>query len=77
MVFGFLIDPEYQEIISKAAANAQDYNRSLVKQQTTDYVAKLEEEGMVVNYPNLTPFKEATEGVTYVFSNVYSEELIE
>lgn len=71
------LTPEYQEILNVAAGKAQDYNRQLVKQQTSDYVEKLEEEGMIVNTPDLGPFKEATEGVTYVFSNVYGEELID
>ena len=33
------------------------------KQQTNDYVANLESEGMKINYPDLSAFAEATKSV--------------
>ena len=69
--------PEYREIIEKAAKTAETEDRQLVKQQTEDFVSLLEQEGMKVNYPDLTPFKEATSGVMDVFADIYGQELID
>ena len=70
------LSPEYQQIISDAALDAQTLNRSLVKQQTEDCVKELEANGMVVVYPELEPFRNATTGVMDMFRTVYGEELI-
>lgn len=66
----------YQDILMIAAHEAQTENRSLVKQQTEDYVTLLRAAGMIVNYPNLQPFKEATTGVMDMFHDIYGEDLI-
>lgn len=70
------LTPEYQQIIAEAAVNAQTLNRHLVRQQTEDCVAKLENKGMVIVYPDIKPFKDATAGVLDMFRTVYGEELI-
>gem|GEM_PF-186841 len=70
------LDPNYQKIIEDAAVEAQELNRGLVKNQTEDFVSKLEDEGMIITYPNLAEFKEATAGVLDVFYYVYGEDLI-
>lgn len=70
------LEPEYQQVISDAATDAQTLNRSLVKQQTEDCVKELESKGMVVVYPDLEPFRDATTGVMDMFRTVYGEELI-
>lgn len=70
------LSPEYQQIISDAAKDAETVNRSLVKQQTEDCVKELEAQGMVVVYPDLDPFRDATTGVLDMFRTVYGEELI-
>ena len=69
--------PEYRSIIESAAKTAESEDRQLVKQQTEELVAKLEEEGMEVNYPDLAPFKEATSGVIDFFATIYGQELID
>ncbi len=71
------LKPEYREIIAKAAKTAEAEDRSLVKSQTEDLVSALEKEGMVVNYPDLAPFKEATSGVMDFFAQIYGQELID
>ena len=71
------LKPEYREIIEKAARTAETEDRDLVKQQTEDFVSLLEKEGMVVNYPDLAPFKEATAGVMDVFAQIYGQDLID
>ena len=70
------LKPEYRTIIADAAEEAQTLDRGLVKQQTDDCVAKLEEAGMVINHPDLEPFRKATEGVMEMFRTVYGEDLI-
>ena len=69
--------PEYQKIITEAANEAQTLDRSLVKQQTEECVKELEANGMLVVYPDLEPFRNATTGVVDMFRTVYGEELIE
>ena len=71
------LKPEYQEIIRAAAKTAETEDRQMIKQQTEDLVGKLEAEGMAVNYPDLAPFKAATEGVMDVFAAIYGQELID
>lgn len=70
------LKPEYQEIVSAAAEIAGNQNRILIKNQTTDMVKRLEEEGMEIVYPDLKPFQEATAGVKDVFADVYGQELL-
>lgn len=66
---------EEQQIIQEAASDAQTLNRSLVKQQTTDYENKLQNEcGMIINRPDLAPFKEKTKDVATYFS--YNQALL-
>ena len=71
------LTPEYQEIISSAAKDAGAQNRTLVKQQTADFVKKLEDAGMEIVYPDLKPFQEATSGVKEMFSAVYGQDLLD
>ncbi len=71
------LTPEYQQIIADAAEQAQELDRTLVKQQTEDCVKELEAKGMVVVYPDLAPFRSATTGVMDMFRTVYGEELID
>ena len=71
------IDRGYKNTILEAAEHAQTFNRTLVKKQTEEYVEKLEEEGMEVEYPDLNPFREATKGVSTVFENVFGRKLLE
>ncbi|SDA20650.1 tripartite ATP-independent transporter solute receptor, DctP family [Ruminococcus sp. YE71] len=70
------LSDDYKQVISDAAADAQQLNRSLVKQQTEDCVKELEAKGMIVVYPDLVPFRNATTGVMDMFRTVYGEELI-
>ena len=70
------LSPEYQQILITEAQQAQTLNRSLVKQQTEECVKKLEAKGMIVVYPDLKPFRNATTGVLNMFRTVYGEELI-
>ncbi len=63
--------------IVEAAKEAGAQNRTLVKQQTADFVKKLEDAGMEIVYPDLKPFQEATSGVKEMFSTIYGQDLLD
>lgn len=65
-----------KKIFEAAAGKAQEANRQAIKQQTEEYVQKLEEKGMEVTYPDLAEFKEATQDVYDYFASSYGEELM-
>lgn len=65
-----------QKILTDAAAKAQAKDRELVKTQTEEYISKLEEEGMVVTYPNLEEFKDATSSAADLFADMYDVKLL-
>ena len=65
-----------QEVIQTAATNAQATNRQLNKQQTEDYITKLEHDcGMTITYPDLSAFKAKTESVKTFFN--YDQKLLD
>jgi tripartite ATP-independent transporter DctP family solute receptor len=66
-----------QGIVQKAMDYAVLFDRNLVKQQTEQNVEALKEKGMVVTYPDLEPFVEATKSVAEDYVDVYGAELIE
>ena len=65
-----------QKILVDAAALAQEKDRQLIKEQTEDYIQKLEEAGMNVTYPDLDEFKGATSSVIDAFAGSYDPELL-
>lgn len=65
-----------QKILLDAAAMAQDKDRQLIKEQTEDYIQKLEEAGMNVTYPNLDEFTGATSSLVDSFADSYDPELL-
>ncbi len=70
------LSPEDQAVISAAAEKAQAKDRELVKNQTEEYITKLQEEGMNVTYPDLEEFKKATASATEQFADSYDPELL-
>lgn len=66
---------EQREIVAAAALNGAAHDRDLNKQMTNDLVAILEAEGMQINYPDLTPFKEATASVLTDNAETYGDLL--
>ena len=71
------LSEEDRQILLDAAAKAQEKDRELVRQQTEDYIDKLEEEGMNVTYPNLDEFKAETASIIDYFASSYDPELLE
>lgn len=69
--------PADKEIILAAAKKAQMLDRELVKKQTEDYVDKLKENGMIITHPDLSQFKNTTESVMQVFSDIYGKDLLD
>ena len=67
---------EEQEIVAAAALTSADYDRSMNRQQTDDYVANLEAEGMKINYPDLAPFSAAAQSVIEENALGISEDLL-
>lgn len=64
-----------QEIVQAAALSSQDFNRELNKKQTDELLAKLEEKGMTITNPDLTPFVEATASVAEDLKDTYGDLL--
>lgn len=50
-----------KDILQKAAIEAQDHNRRLVRKQTYELVHELEKKGMTVIRPDLTEFRKAVQ----------------
>ncbi|MBN1835936.1 MAG: TRAP transporter substrate-binding protein [Spirochaetales bacterium] len=65
-----------QKVVAKAAIEAQDYNRQLIKAQTEDMLVKLKEAGMIIVTPDLKPFQQATAKVPQDFVSQFGEDLI-
>ena len=70
------LSDEDKDIISKAAAKAQQKDREMIKSQTEEFIGKLEEEGMNITRPDLEEFKEATAPSFDYFKDVYDPELL-
>lgn len=71
-----VLSEKEQTVIKEAALDAQATDRALIKQQTEDYISKLETEcGMTITYPDLSAFKAKTDSVKTFFN--YDEKLLE
>lgn len=66
-----------KDIIQEAALEAQRLNRELVQKQTKEYISLLEEEGMVITYPDLSEFEAKTVNVYDYFRPSYGDDLID
>jgi TRAP-type C4-dicarboxylate transport system substrate-binding protein len=71
------LNGDQQTIIRDAILECQNHNRTLVKKQTEEMLAKLEDTGMMVSYPNLQEFREATADVRQQFADKLGSEFIE
>ncbi len=70
------LSDEDQEILKSAAIKAQELDRQLIKEQTEEYVQKLEEAGMNITYPDLSEFRAATSDAVNSFRDSYDAELL-
>lgn len=69
------LSADQQAIVEAAAKASADYDRQLNKEQTESLVASLEEKGMKINSPDLTPFAEATASVLTDNASTYGDLL--
>ena len=70
------LSDEDRDIISSAAAKAQQKDRDMIRSQTEEFIGKLEDEGMNITRPDLEAFKEATSPAFDYFKDVYDPELL-
>ncbi|MBO5543095.1 MAG: hypothetical protein J5949_00545 [Oscillospiraceae bacterium] len=70
------LTPEQQEIVAAAAVASGEDQCEVIRAQTDELVASLEEEGMKVNFPDLAPFVEATQSVIEENALGISEDLL-
>lgn len=69
------LSADQQTIIDAAAKASADANRAMNKEQTESLVSQLEEAGMKINNPDLTPFAEASATVLTENAATYGELL--
>ena len=62
---------EQKDIISEAAVASAEHDREMNRTQTDELISNLEDAGMLINYPDLEPFAEATASVLDDNRSVY------
>lgn len=80
---GLVINPAFfnsmsaedQEVLRNAVVEAQKYNDELTRSGTADTVAKLEELGMTVTYPDTAPFIAAADALSDSFAADFPEAI--
>jgi len=65
-----------QDAIQKAAIEARDYERQLVKDMSDKLLEELIEKGMIVTYPDKNEFKKATRAVYEEFEDEIGKDFI-
>lgn len=68
---------EDQEAITRAAQEAADFSRDLVRNSVEAQLAEMAEAGAIVGTPNVTPFREAVESVYDQARDVYGAETVD
>lgn len=64
---------DQQKIVSEAALSSAKVDRQMNREQTESLLSLLEEEGMIINEPDLEPFMAATESVLKSNASTYGE----
>lgn len=68
---------EYMDIIMKAAQEATDYQRQLMAEQTTEFLATLTKNGMEVYDVDRAQFQKASMAVYQEYESIFGKELID
>lgn len=68
------LSPEYQEIFIEAAVESGNLERQTITQMEDEQIEKLEEEGMIISYPDKAPFLEMTTSVYDEFRDQLGED---
>jgi len=74
------ISPENQEIILEAARESRDYNRAIAAERSKEYLVKMEEHGLKIEYltaEEKNAFKEAMKPVWEKYYGVIGQDLVE
>lgn len=66
--------PELQKAVQEAAKEARDYERKLSAEEEADLIKKLEEAGVKISRPDISPFIEATKDVHKEFDGEYGAD---
>ena len=64
---------EQQKIIREAAISSAEADRQMNKAQSETLLSELEKKGMIINEPDLEPFKEATRSVITDNASIYGD----
>lgn len=69
------LSADQQTIVDAAAKSSAEFDRNLNKKQTEEMLSKLEEKGMVITQPDLSPFAEAAKSVAEDLKDTYGDLL--
>ena len=67
------LSPEVQDALQRAATVTALYQRHLLAEQEQELISNIEAEGLEITYPDITPFREATESVRRAFAEQHPE----
>jgi len=68
--------PEEREIFKKAAIEAGNFERGLIREDRESYIGILEERGMEITWPDKEAFMAATEPMYKLFEGKFGKEII-
>jgi TRAP-type C4-dicarboxylate transport system substrate-binding protein len=57
------LTPDQQDIVRTAAEKSAVYDREMNREQTESYLKKLEDAGIIINEPDIGPFRDAAQNV--------------
>ena len=67
------LSPEMQEVVTRAAEEARDYQRNLLLEKDEEYIKSLEEAGVQINEIDIEAFQKAAEPVWEKYEKQYGE----
>lgn len=71
------LTPEQQEVLLTAAREVADYERSQCEDGEAEQIAKMQEAGCQVTYPDISAFQEALSGVYTTFAQQFGQDRID
>lgn len=71
------LTPDQQKLVSDSAQAAAEYNRKLDNDKAAEWLKFLQDQGMVVTYPDLAAFREAVQPVYEKYQDKFGKDLID
>ena len=71
------IPADVRQVMLEAAEEAKVYMRQLIKEDDARLLKELEAEGMIISYPDLAPFREASKSVYTALQDRIGRDIIE